>query len=159
MIQKLFILVLAFGFAIAANADSETASVRYEVPVKSLGLKKFASFEIKKVEEKETAFETEIRYTLPLELTGEPNELVFRGEYAKGSANTSLSGPNGTMMCSEGLTKVCNVQFKNLKIDEEARLTLLRALSHSSRELRGRLAVIRLFSGDPGGMLIYNRLK
>ncbi len=155
--KQISILVLAIAISGVAHAELEVQSVRYQVPVKNSRLKKYANFKIEKVEEIDSEGQTEIRYTLPLELTGAPNELVFIGNYKHGSSISNLSGANGTMMCSEGLSKICNVQFSNLKINEPARLNILKSMSGSSAELRGRLAVARSFSGDPGGVLIYKR--
>ena len=156
---NLFILTLAIGFSGFAKAEQESSRARYSVPVKNERLKKFADFQIEKVEETKEGNQTEIRYILPLELTGVPNEVTFRTLEAEESALTTLSGPNGSMMCSEGLTKLCTVQFKNLKIDEAARLDILQSKSSSARELRGRLSVAKSFSGDPGGVLSYESYK
>ncbi len=159
MKKQIYTLTLAIAFSAIAHAELgfETQSVRYRVPVKNSKLKKYAEFKIDRVEQLDSNGQTQVRYTLPLELTGAPNEVIFSGNYKEGSANTSLSGVNGAMMCSEGLTKICNVQFVDLKINEQARLNILKGMSHSAVELRGRLAVARSFSGDPGGVMIYSR--
>ena len=164
-IAALILLSSLVGVA-AARADGDGApteisnyKAEYSVPVNSSRLKKFAKFQITSVKEIETASGVEVHYTLPVELTGVENEVVFKGaaiDEANKSAPRILTSPNGAMNCASGASTACSVRFKNLVIDPAARLEVLRGLGGSASDLRARLAVASRFSGDPGGVLRYS---
>ena len=128
----------------ADEANETTAT--YEVPVPD-NLKDVAKFELTGVYHTVSANNgaAEIRYDLPLELTGVVNSIVL-----KSTSPTHMSGPNADAEC---VNSVCQIRFKNLVFDRDAVSDLFKQQGLPKLEAQRRLAVFDSFSGDPAGII------
>lgn len=129
----------------AANAGGwKRSSVQYDVPV-SDELKPYATFEIKDVKSRTRDGVQEIRYDLPLELTGAKNTVHLRS-----IGNDRFAAPNAEALCT---LDTCTITYKDLAIDATAAANLISARSATPNELESRIKVFERFSGDPVGVI------
>lgn len=132
----------------ASNANAaegwEKSDSVYEVPVPE-ELKDVAVFEIQNVQTRTRNGVEEIKYNLPLELTGVPNRIRL-----KSNADGTYSGPNVSGTCAND---VCNLKYKDLKFDVSAVQNLFEARGITGIEFDRRMQVFGHFSGDPGGII------
>ena len=136
-------------------AWGETGVATYEVPVSSVSLKPYSTFDIPDFQRTTNGSDqVQISFTLPQALTGIPQKVTFMG--APGNPNPSmLTGDNGTMYCG---AKSCTVSnYQNLKTNLNDVAQYLRATSTSSAEFNSRMHVAEMFSGDPGGILRFSK--
>jgi hypothetical protein len=163
--MKLFVLTATlFLFAKPALSaekpypkPSHGGSATYVVPV-SEDLKPFATFPISDIQTKELNGELnghiQIRYTLPVQLTGAKNDVVFVStNKATNGTYTNFKGPNGEANCNES---VCNLRFSNLKLDQAVVRQNFIDQGITGLELSQRMDVFAKFSGDPAGLVHFN---
>lgn len=143
-------LLVLFGFHAVA------ASGIYWVPTNSPAEVRFAAFPLKDVEVRRDTEEVRVKYTLPLELTGEANLIDLVGRISQ-QGTVALSGAKGSGVC-ESFTDLssCKIDYMNLKIDPVKRSDLLKQISKGLSELQLREAVAASFcnvGGEPCGFL------
>lgn len=147
--MKASLFILFFSVQVAGAAT-------YSVPVQD-DLKPYASFNLKKFNLKNYEGETTVKYKLPLELTGIEQKVEFAGVINSKAQQNILTGKNGTMVCEKNSeAKVsCQVEYKNLEIDEKEAISNIVQSSHSRSEMAGKIQVMRAFSSDPVGIITY----
>jgi hypothetical protein len=134
-----------YSAALAApQSDWKKSEAIYEVPVPE-SLKDFAFFEISDVRVRTKNGVEEVKYNLPLELTGIPNRIRLQEQ-----ADGTYSGPLAEGTCNDG---TCNLKYRNLKFDEQAVRDLLTNRGVEGLELDRRMEVFAKFSGDPAGII------
>lgn len=131
-------------------------AAQYSVPVAE-EYAQYASFELKSFKNKEYDEVVRIKYKIPKVLTGVEQEVVFIGEVDQFAHAITLNGPNGEMNCqkSESKSIECRVVYKNLLKKEEQAILEIIKVSKSSKEVLGRIEVMRSFSSDPVGIIRY----
>lgn len=129
--------------SIASGGWKQTSSI-YEVPVPA-HLKDYAFFEIKDVRVRSKNGAEEIKYNLPLELTGTPNRIRLTSQ-----ADGSVSGAKAEGQCS---AETCSLKYRDLTFDEAAVRDLLSSRGYQGLDLERRLEVFERFSGDPAGII------
>ncbi len=145
--------LLAFAFIApyaAANpyGGKALSPSTYEVPVPA-ELEPYARFPVEKSRVRLKDGELEVKYMLPLELTGLENHLVFRGTVdARGLAR--IENDQGTADCNL-VTNMCHLKYKKLNFDLARVADALRAHNFSPEEFDGRLAVAARLGGEMEG--------
>lgn len=139
------IAVLGMGACATASPTKviETTAT-YEVPVPD-NLKDVATFELDDVYKTIKPGSRDLRYVLPLEITGVKNEIKLHSDDGK-----QFSGPNADAVCARD---VCNIKFKNLSFDRQLASNVISAKGFTGQALDRRLAVFDSFSGDPAGII------
>lgn len=122
----------------------EKSESTYEVPVPE-ELKDVAVFAVKNVQTRTRNGVEEIKYNLPLELTGIANRIRL-----KSKPDGSYVGPNAEGTCEEG---VCHLKYKDLNFDRLAVRDLFAEQGIVGVELDRRMQVFEHFSGDPAGII------
>ena len=139
-------------------AVSAIASERatYEVPVPE-SLRAYARYEFEEISVREKSDgRLEVRYQLPLALTGEENHLRFEGTLENGVAH--MKNEQGEMTCDLGAS-ACRVKYTQLKLDLGKAEAVLRGMSLSEEEVQGHLTVSARFGGDMEGLLFFRNLR
>jgi hypothetical protein len=156
--MKLFALTLALLAATPSFALDKPypepvngSHTSYQVPV-SDDLKQYAEFPIIDAHSTEMPDGTvQIRYTLPLDLTGLKNEIVLTStNKSTDGTYTNFEGPNGAANCDEDS---CNVRYRHLKLDADVVRKNLVGKGITGMELTQRMQVVASFSGDPAGIV------
>ena len=130
---------------------------RYEVPTEDEDLKPFASYEIKDIRTRERRGGVEIRYELPIELTGVVNEVRLQSTNKTTNGTfTNFKGPNGEANCD---AKSCNVRYKNVNVDLDAVKSTLLGQGITGLDLERHLKLSAQFSGDPAGIIHFDQSK
>ncbi len=157
-------MILTFvTLAFLAHADQKPypepgrGSARYEVPTEDEALKDSAMYEIRDIRTRERDGVVQIRYSLPLELTGVKNEvrLESTGPSADGTF-TRFKGEKGAANC-DALT--CNVHYKNVKVDLPLVEKILVSQGLTGLDLKNRLKISEQFGGDPAGIIHFDQSK
>ena len=121
----------------------------YEVPSADSAVSSTTQFEMQNVFVMKTAdHQTMIRYTLPLQLTGQINTFEFKTQ-----PDGSLAYDNDEMKCDEQDQQlVCTVKFTNLKLDN-LRAQMIIQKRFEGEELSRRIEAQARFSTDPVGVI------
>lgn len=150
-------LLLVLSFSMTAAAADLFAT--YEVPAGDQPeLAGSNQFRIQKLSlEKSDDGLTTLKYLLPLELTGRPNIIEFKGQLTS-DGETEVTYDEKKMKCAEDKISLwCNVSFSALDINLPAAQKLM-AEKFSQKDLEKRLQVLGKFSTDPVGIIrIYKR--
>ena len=150
--KALLIALLALNLTAAHAATNAT----YEVPVPA-ELEPYARFPVEKSRVSLKDGELEVKYMLPLELTGLENHLVFRGTVdARGLAR--IENEQGTADCNLA-TNMCHLKYKKLNFDLARVADALRAHNFSSEEFDGRLAVAARLGGEMEGNFYFTPVQ
>lgn len=145
-------LLLTALVSLTAGAAFAASGGTYEVPVPA-ELQPYARFPVDKFRVRLKDGELEVKYMLPLELTGLENHLVFRGPVnAKGVAH--IENEQGTADCSLS-TNMCHLKYKKLNFDLGLAAEALRAHNFSTEEFDGRLAVAARLGGEMEGNFFF----
>lgn len=133
-------------------------SARYEVPTEDEDLKPFATYEIKNIRTRErSGGGVEIRYELPLELTGAANEIRLQSTNKTTNGTfTNFKGINGEANCD---ATACNVRYKNVNVDLAAVKSTLLSQGITGLDLDRRLKISAQFSGDPAGIIHFDQSR
>lgn len=145
---------LAIMFSVIVTNVSMAAT--YEVPV-SEGLKEFAKFELSDFEKKIEGNHISVKYKLPKVLTGTRQNIELQGMLPAVGENLLLVGDHGVATCvgPYSATSTCTVEYNDLSFDQEKALKAIRAISKSETEVGARLEVMKSFSTDPVGIIVY----
>lgn len=150
-------LLFALGFSMTASAVNLVAT--YEVPVGSAkALMGSNQFRIQQLSLDRTPDgQTDIKYLLPLELTGNPNVIAFTGKIGS-DGKTEVSYDDKKMKCDEdSISLTCAVSYKNLDMNLPLAQKMM-AKNFPRQDLQKRLQVLEKFSTDPVGIIrIYKR--
>lgn len=140
---------------LALNLQNAVAAL-YTVPVAE-ELSEYASFELDNFKSKAENNEVEIKYKIPMVLTGVQQEVVFTGQVDDKAYSNTLSGPNGKMVCTKGLMEAvkCEVTYADLLTDEDKAIETIKKISKDNSEVFGRIEVMKAFSSDPVGIIHY----
>lgn len=128
----------------APLSDWKRSSSLYEVPVPD-DLKDVALFEISDVRVRTRDGVEQIKYNLPLELTGVENRIRLSA-----NGDGTYSGAHAEATCSE---KTCSLKYRDLKFDEAAVRDLFKRRGIEDIELDRRMAVFEHFNGNPAGII------
>jgi hypothetical protein len=150
---------LLFSVCLFAHAEAPLSKATYRVPVTDVRLEKYATFEIKALNQATDGEALVVSYQLPQELTGVLTEVSFRSEpKTKDDTILKFVGKDGTMECQQ---EVCTVRLPNLNIDKAKVDAYLRKNTKGLSgfvEFPRRRAVARAFrEGDPAGILTYTQ--
>ena len=147
--MKVSLFILFFSTQIAGAAT-------YSVPVQD-DLKEYASFELKTFNLKRYIGKTTVKYKLPIELTGIEQKVEFTGIINSKAQQNILTGDNGTMICEKNSEAriSCQVEYKNLEIDEKQAISNIVQSSTTRSEIVGKIQVMRAFSSEPVGIITY----
>lgn len=144
-------------FFCATGRASYPPSV-YEVPVPR-ELRQHAYFELKNAYQTERSKRVYLSYDLPTELIGIDGFSVLMKGFADKRGVLRLSGKYGDAICGENERGhyLCRVTYKNLPIDSQGVRRSLAGSSRNAAEFERRLAVSRIFQGEPIGFVHYTR--
>lgn len=150
MVNVIFVLVGLFSFTShARGSDWQVRTAVYRVPVPE-GLSNFAHFPMSEVKTRFRDNLMQIEYTLPEELTGKPIQIEAASSTPD---NTRLTGSNCEMICSGN---ICEINYKNLNVNEQTIREYWLQKGVSSTELESRVQVFRFFdSGNPAGTITF----
>ncbi len=145
LIAMLMLLAAPLAYAEKAEERIEGSGV-YWVPVSERQMSRYAVFSVESVEVKKFEGRVKIQYSLPLELTGDPNYLEFEGPAPAAGAPLVMTGAHGSVTCpSSDDFSMCETNYKNLSINPVTRSEFLREISRSELELQIREAVAQSF--------------
>jgi len=146
---------LAYLFSAVAFVSG---SYQVPLPANQAQLQPFAKFPVPSIEEIVDGNQVTLSYVLPAELVGpEANPVTLSGTLVQ-SEPLHLQGANAQASCvpdSNGLNAVCQVRYSGLAVDESRVSEFLSQEVANPVELQSRLAVSKLFSSDPVGVLVY----
>jgi len=138
--MKILSLAGLMLFAMAAQASN---LVTYEVPVPE-ELKPYSKFYLTTLKVKKNSADVAIGYTLPLAITGVPNQIKFEGSIHD-DGTIRLRGKNGGMSCQlESAFWVCSAGYHGIEQDLAAVEALLDRMKLSPEEKAARMEVARL---------------
>ena len=145
-----FLIFLMIGFIQVASAATYTVPVSAELIV-------YAKFELEGFKSQEGNGTVTVKYNIPNLLTGVDQQVEFNGKYDDKAEVNVLTGKNGVLTCTkEENDKVeCRAEYKDLQKDSAKAEALIRKIATSPLEIQGRLSVMRAFSSDPVGIIVY----
>ncbi len=148
--KTFFALLLSIVFV------NTSLAATYEVPVAE-GLKEFAKFKLSDFEKRIEGNTIFIKYKLPRLLTGTRQNIELQGLLPTDGKNLLLVGDLGVATCVGTYTAIstCTVEYNDLSFDQEKAEKEIRAISKSETEVGARLDVMKSFSTDPVGIIIY----
>ncbi len=132
----------------------------YRVPVDpavSPALLRAATTAVAEVDLRVRDQRVELRYDLPIELTGRPQELTLVGAVPVAGHPWVLDGNLGTATCNLGtrdaaLTITCDEHLPGVIIDRTALAAVLADRALPAREVDAHLAIAEFYSEDPVGI-------
>lgn len=136
-------------------------TIIYQVPVEDETLLDASFYEINDYNLKTINGKKIIEYSLPVELTGNDEKLIFTAKnkdsnsihyFGDNTKKIEFKGKNGSLSCSANLT-ICNVKYKKLKINPVIRDQKLLDLNLDPVFLKKKIQVSRIFEGDPIGII------
>ncbi len=138
--------------SVAFDVSAKVLKAFYEVPTSQAELVNSNKFQIKQLEMiAEADGQTTLKYTVPVELTGLPNEIDFKGPLT--SEGGQLSSEYGILNCvSNEKQMMCSVSYLELKFDNALAQKFM-AEKFTSIELEKRSSLQAKFSTDPIGIL------
>lgn len=149
--MKSIFLLLFTGFLLAASAGAAT----YEVPVPE-ELAPHAKFPLEKFTASEKGGRLELRYQLPMALTGEPIGISLAGPVsAEGRAK--LTGKLGKGECDFLLdgSRSCRVSYRGFEVDRAKVIKWFDEQGITGTERDAGLAVAAAFGGDMEGIIAF----
>lgn len=149
----LFTFVTLAQGAPAVAGDWRNHDAGYEVPVPK-ELERFASFTMTDMRSRIRGGVHEIRYTLPIELTGRSIEVHSRSL----DGGRTFQGPHQSMDCRESAVD-CKVSYPGLKLDAAEVQSRLEAMGIQGEELGARLKVHEFFAGGDIAGIIHFKSK
>ena len=133
----------------------DTTPARYEFPT-SEELKEYATFELADVEKTIKDNKLIIEYNLPDILTGNVEHIELKGKIRANKDEVVMIGDKGAARCKGIYTETtCTIQYNGLEIDADKAILAIKNISKSDKETSGRIEVMRAFSTDPVGIIIY----
>ena len=137
--------------AIGVNASAALKSY-YEVPTSNPALAGSNKFKVSDLTlTPEADGESTLRYTVPVELTGTPNEIDFTGPLT--SNGGSMQSEYGDLNClSNNKEMMCSVSYLKLNFDNNLAKQKIGQKFNASEALK-RAALQEKFSTDPIGII------
>ena len=155
--------ILVFG-TLSAQADLAKPTKkdrvefdgRYEVPVPAdqPELTPFSSFPLDEISLRVRGTQAQIKYDLPIELTGVINSIELTSTADDTGAFRKWEGPLGTAVCKDNQ---CDVAYQDLTIDMDAIQARLVGQGLPMAEIDFRMRVAGHFREDPHGRVIGGR--
>lgn len=146
-------LVFATLMFLAPLSFAKSSQAVYEVP--GAQDKELRFYEMSKINLNVHGDRVVLKYSLPLDLTGEKNDIVAEGVFTEENKAT-LQGPKSNMVC-DFIAKRCDVRYNDLSVDLALVKERLESQSVPADKLEQRLAISRRFSGDPIGVIYFTR--
>ncbi|MBC7715253.1 MAG: hypothetical protein H7177_18045 [Rhizobacter sp.] len=150
-------LLVATTNTVFANVykSLDATPATYEVPV-SEELKEYAVFELSDLEKKIKGDRFVVEYSLPDVLTGNIEYIHLEGKIQANKDEVVMIGDKGAARCKGVYTETtCTVQYNGLEIDADKATEAIKNISKSDKETFGRIEVMRAFSTDPVGIIVY----
>jgi hypothetical protein len=123
----------------------------YEVPVNDPNLADAAVFKLRRVQLEQNGTDIKLKYRVPVELTGEVNQVEFIGSINNGEG-TLVYEKNKMNCLADQSTLMCKVAYQDLKFNQVRAERILSA-KFNGDELRKRLLIQGKFSTDPVGVI------
>jgi len=127
----------------------------YEVPVPE-ELREFARYELDDLRVRLKGNALEIRYELPLALTGVKNRLEFLAPIENGVAHTKNS--SGEIRCQIA-ERTCRMKYQYISVSLSRVESILKAVPLPEPVIAARLKVSARFGGDMEGKLSFTGLE
>lgn len=149
--MKFLVLILISSVSLNASAGLKAY---YEVPTSNPELAASTKFKVSDLSlTPESDGETTLRYTVPVELTGIPNEIDFTGPLTADGG--SMQSEYGNLNClSNKKEMMCSVSYSTLKLKFDNDMAKIKiGEKFKNDEALRRAAVQEKFSTDPIGII------